>query len=712
MIFKIAVNSVIRGASSWLALIVASIALSVVVALSLGMIVAGASASGEAQQAFVSMGATALGFTVLTALASFRLVVGTCVRLQRQDVALWQIAGILPGTAHLVVATEIVLVTAVSAALGAALSLAMWPPYLHFVDGSGLPETDVLHRPLPIIAIAIAVGTTTLTSLLCGLRSARKIVRADLVTGVHPASTPPQRSTGARIVTAIVAVLLIAGTVTLYLVIAHAHVVTDPDDMAGVLSSYAGMGLLICLVFAILSGPIIRGLVRLIKTLPFAGTAGFLASREANARPQLTQALVVPITLAAAAVGIMAAWINELTTVMAAQAGSEEKVNAPPRQMALLLGGPVIVACVRLGHRVRHRIPSPCGQCTAAGLGGHTGSHSCQGPRRGGDPRRHLPRLRLWDRRRQRCVHGQGAVDRPCSFSTDPRAGVAGCRSRRRGDRTHPPPIACRDGRRYAQESRHHHHRRSPMTSWIHATGVHKGFGRGARRVEVLRGVDLDVEPGEFVTVVGSSGAGKSTLLYCLCGLIPADDGQISLVGNDIRTASRSQLARIRRDHVGFIFQDLNLISSLTVRDNVVLPARMAGRRPRRRDVNQVLDAVGLASQASKYPAHLSGGQRQRVAIARSLLHQPELLLADEPTGSLDVSSRDTVLELLRATVSETTSLVMVTHDLDIAATADRVVVLADGHNDRILTRPSSAEVFQALHTGPRHSHADYTGAS
>jgi len=250
------------------------------------------------------------------------------------------------------------------------------------------------------------------------------------------------------------------------------------------------------------------------------------------------------------------------------------------------------------------------------------------------------------------------------------------------------------------------------MTSLIHATGVRMGFGRGTRRVEVLRGVDLDVEPGEFVAVVGSSGAGKSTLLYCLCGLIPADDGQISLVGNDIRGANRSQLAHIRRDHVGFIFQDLNLISSLTVRDNVVLPARMAGRRPRRRDVNHVLDAVGLASQASKYPAHLSGGQRQRVAIARSLLRRPELLLADEPTGSLDVSSRDTVLELLRATVSETTSLVMVTHDLDIAATADRVVVLADGHNDRILTRPSSAEVFQALHTGPRHSHADYTGAS
>ena len=133
---------------------------------------------------------------------------------------------------------------------------------------------------------------------------------------------------------------------TLYLVIAHAHPVTDPDDLAGILSSYAGMGLLVCLVFAILSGPIIRGLVRLIRALPFAGTAGFLASREASARPRLTQALVVPITLAAAAVGIMAAWINELTTVMAAQAGSEEKVNAPPRQMALLLGGPVIVACV------------------------------------------------------------------------------------------------------------------------------------------------------------------------------------------------------------------------------------------------------------------------------------------------------------------------------------------------------------------------------
>ena len=236
------------------------------------------------------------------------------------------------------------------------------------------------------------------------------------------------------------------------------------------------------------------------------------------------------------------------------------------------------------------------------------------------------------------------------------------------------------------------------MSPLISATGVRKGFGRGSQRMEVLKGVDLDVHPGEFVTIVGSSGAGKSTLLYCLCGLRSADQGQILLAGNDISSASKTHLARIRRDHVGFIFQDLNLISSLSVRDNVALSARLARRKPRKGEILRALETVGLSSCARKYPSQLSGGQRQRVAIARFLIRRPHVMFADEPTGSLDVSARDTILELLRRTVTESTALVMVTHDLDIAATADRVIVLANGCNDRTLTRPTAAEIFDALH--------------
>ncbi|MGK2310317.1 ABC transporter ATP-binding protein [Cutibacterium sp. V947] len=241
------------------------------------------------------------------------------------------------------------------------------------------------------------------------------------------------------------------------------------------------------------------------------------------------------------------------------------------------------------------------------------------------------------------------------------------------------------------------------MTALISARDVHKGFGRGSQRVDVLKGVDFDAHPGEFVAIVGSSGAGKSTLLYCLCGLVAADSGQISLAGNDLGSAGRSRLARIRRDHVGFIFQDLNLISSLNVRDNVALPARLTGMKPRRRDIMDALETVGLTSCAGKYPNQLSGGQRQRVAIARSLVRKPQVLFADEPTGSLDVTVRDTVLELLQHTVTPSTSLVMVTHDLDIAATADRVIVLAHGRHDQELTHPSSAEIFAALHRPGEH---------
>lgn len=234
--------------------------------------------------------------------------------------------------------------------------------------------------------------------------------------------------------------------------------------------------------------------------------------------------------------------------------------------------------------------------------------------------------------------------------------------------------------------------------SLISAIDVQKSFGKGSQKVDVLKGVDLEIAAGEFVAIVGKSGSGKSTLLYTLCGLLAADNGSITLAGNNITKAGGNELAKIRRDHVSFIFQDLNLISSLNVADNVRLPARLAGMKPRRSDVNNALDVVGLRGIGHKYPNQLSGGQQQRVAIARSLVRAPQVLFADEPTGSLDVTTSATVLELLQKTVTDENSLVMVTHDLDIAATADRVIVLAGGRNHLTLTRPTSAEIFDALH--------------
>ncbi|MDO4686091.1 MAG: ABC transporter ATP-binding protein [Corynebacterium sp.] len=236
------------------------------------------------------------------------------------------------------------------------------------------------------------------------------------------------------------------------------------------------------------------------------------------------------------------------------------------------------------------------------------------------------------------------------------------------------------------------------MMSLISAIDVQKSFGKGSQKVDVLKGVDLEIAAGEFVAIVGKSGSGKSTLLYTLCGLLAADNGSITLAGNNITKAGGNELAKIRRDHVSFIFQDLNLISSLNVADNVRLPARLAGMKPRRSDVNNALDVVGLRGIGHKYPNQLSGGQQQRVAIARSLVRAPQVLFADEPTGSLDVTTSATVLELLQKTVTDENSLVMVTHDLDIAATADRVIVLAGGRNHLTLTRPTSAEIFDALH--------------
>ncbi|PYY43233.1 ABC transporter ATP-binding protein [Curtobacterium sp. MCPF17_046] len=232
----------------------------------------------------------------------------------------------------------------------------------------------------------------------------------------------------------------------------------------------------------------------------------------------------------------------------------------------------------------------------------------------------------------------------------------------------------------------------------LHAEDLIKSFpGPDQGRVEVLRGVSLAVQPGEFVAIVGPSGSGKSTLLYCLSALEPYDSGSVSITGQRLETLRPKQLQALRRSTVGFVFQSFNLIPSLTARQNIALPASLAHRPVSTAEVDAALASVGLADRGDHRPGSLSGGQQQRVAIARVLASRPEVVFADEPTGALDTTAGDAVLGLLRQVASGDRAVVMVTHDLEAAARADRVLVLRDGSIHRELVRPSAGQVLDAL---------------
>ncbi len=220
----------------------------------------------------------------------------------------------------------------------------------------------------------------------------------------------------------------------------------------------------------------------------------------------------------------------------------------------------------------------------------------------------------------------------------------------------------------------------------------------GAGRV--VDGVSLQVFAGELLAIVGPSGSGKSTLLHCLSGLERPTSGSVQIGGTRLEELGRSALARLRRERVGFVFQSYNLISSLTAWDNVALPARLARRRVRDEDVDRALAHVGLSSRARARPAALSGGQQQRVAVARALAVDRDLVFADEPTGALDSAAGAQVLSLLRSAAGANRAVVMVTHDLQAAATADRVLVLRDGAIHRELLAPTPTAVLQAVTAG------------
>jgi ABC-type lipoprotein export system ATPase subunit len=216
----------------------------------------------------------------------------------------------------------------------------------------------------------------------------------------------------------------------------------------------------------------------------------------------------------------------------------------------------------------------------------------------------------------------------------------------------------------------------------LSAKGLHKTYMLGQRSLEVLRGVDVELQRGEFLALRGASGAGKSTLLHLLGGLDAPNQGEILLAGRNLATLGRRELARLRSKEVGFIFQAYYLLPELDALENVCLPARMARTPASEAEARgrELLARVGLGERLEHKPYELSGGEQQRVAIARAMINQPDLILADEPTGNLDSHTGEEIIELLCALRDEKqTTLIMATHDARLAARAPKVVELVDG---------------------------------
>jgi putative ABC transport system ATP-binding protein len=242
------------------------------------------------------------------------------------------------------------------------------------------------------------------------------------------------------------------------------------------------------------------------------------------------------------------------------------------------------------------------------------------------------------------------------------------------------------------------HHSAGVRGAAVTLTALHKAYGPRRRPLHAVRDVSLDFERGSFTAVMGPSGSGKSSLLHCAAGLDQPTSGSVRLGDVELSTLSDRALTRLRRTTIGFVFQAYNLLPALTVRQNAVLPLRLARRRAERAWVQQVLAQVGLAERLSHRPAQLSGGQQQRVAIARALIPRPEVVFADEPTGALDTKSGRDVLGLLRDAVDAMgQTVVMVTHDPAAASFADRVVFMADGRLAGEITDPTAAAVAAQL---------------
>jgi putative ABC transport system ATP-binding protein len=232
----------------------------------------------------------------------------------------------------------------------------------------------------------------------------------------------------------------------------------------------------------------------------------------------------------------------------------------------------------------------------------------------------------------------------------------------------------------------------------VSARDVVRRYGAGDTAVDALRGVSVDIDRGRLTAVMGPSGSGKSTLMHILAGLDKPTSGDITVAGVDISGLDDSELTKLRRDHIGFIFQFFNLLPMLTAAENIVLPLKLAGTRPDQAWLDEVVESVGLTDRLTHRPSELSGGQQQRVAVARALVSRPSVMFADEPTGNLDSTTSGEILGLLRSSVDTLGQTnVMFTHDAHAAAIADRVLFLADGDIVRDLGPSTAHEILETL---------------
>lgn len=225
------------------------------------------------------------------------------------------------------------------------------------------------------------------------------------------------------------------------------------------------------------------------------------------------------------------------------------------------------------------------------------------------------------------------------------------------------------------------------------------GKGTGTR---ALDDVSLSIGEGGLTAIVGQSGSGKTTLLQCLSGLDSPDSGNINVLGSDLQLSSEADISRIYREKIGFVFQQYNLVESLSAFDNVVLPQRLSRRSIDRRGAEDWFERLGLAGKGSQLPSQLSGGEQQRVALIRALLKRPEIVFADEPTGALDSENGHLVLDILQEHAQQGIAVLMVTHDVTAASRADRAIVLKDGRIVQELDAPNPVSILDALSSSPR----------
>jgi len=232
----------------------------------------------------------------------------------------------------------------------------------------------------------------------------------------------------------------------------------------------------------------------------------------------------------------------------------------------------------------------------------------------------------------------------------------------------------------------------------VDANDVTRTYGQGDTAVEALRGVSVDIAAGQLTAVMGPSGSGKSTLMHILAGLDKPTSGTVHIAGTDITTLGDNDLTKLRREHIGFVFQFFNLLPMLTAKENILLPLTIAGEKPENGWFDALVTQIGLGDRLTHRPAELSGGQQQRVAIARALVSRPTVVFADEPTGNLDSTTSAEILQLVRQSVdSYGQTTVMVTHDARAAEMADRVLFLGDGKIVKEMPRSNAHDILVAM---------------